>query len=539
MADAGLVLRQTMTAIASAIRTKGGAAGNLRPSEMAQAILAIPTDGGGGGGGDLPLYTQAQWDALTYAQKTATPFAAIRTSNSTSDLDIGELYQTSAILHTDMLPSSDASKILTIAEGILKSDGSWGNGTQRIRTNGQCSQAEDGSILVDNTNTWQSGVNVAYGSSTGSPFTAYIVAKVSEDTDGILGSNNEHSSNWAGVVLRYENGSVTSAKDYGSSTPITPAITASSGYFVACIRGSGTTESCAAILVGTSDTPTFYSYTIQKTGKYMGIGCVQDYSGNSTRYRGKLNVKFFGLVSEAESDAVVTSNMLFLAEAFAETSRYLPSSDISKISCLATQDNFAAGASSWGSGSNPIQISQGSLAQNADNSIAVNTKSGDVRAYVDLGASDTPFTAYIVAKLTYTNSNYTRLLSAMASRGAAQGILLYGRTNIYVSSWGSDTGTGLAPTNWFVGVIRYGGTGQALGGVCAVGSETVTLITKAPNTCGRYVTIGRTDIDASTSNAEPSDMNVLFMGVVSEAESDAVITENMKALSQAFASQSS
>ncbi len=427
MADAGLVLRQTMTDIASAIRTKGGASGNLRPSEMAQAILSISGGGGGnvarysvsvtggynggavitvkvksttiftatasdtynlvydkvsgsqtvdgveytvtvtppannsaplgislsnsedevtfsvrpkgantsygydyydegnllipGGGGGLPLYTQAQWDALTYTQKTATPFAAIKTSDSVSNLDIGELYQTSAVPNTDLLPNSSPNKILTIAEGTLKSDGSWGNGTRRINTHSQCSQAEDGSILVDNTNTAQPGVDVAYGSSTGKPFTAYIVAKVSEDTDGILGSNNENNAEWAGVVLRYENGCVTVARDYDEqSTPIAPTITENSGYFVACIRGSGTTESCAAILVGTSDTPTFYSYTIKKTGQYMGIGCAQMYTGHDTKYRGKLNVKFFGMVSEMESEEVVTENMKALSQAFASQS---------------------------------------------------------------------------------------------------------------------------------------------------------------------------------------------------------------------------
>ena len=53
MADAGLVLRQTMSDIASAIRTKGGASGNLRPSQMAQAILSIS----GGGGGNVARYS--------------------------------------------------------------------------------------------------------------------------------------------------------------------------------------------------------------------------------------------------------------------------------------------------------------------------------------------------------------------------------------------------------------------------------------------------------------------------------------------------
>lgn len=43
----GTVRRLDMTAIADAIRAKGGASGSLAPSEMASAIAAIPAGGGG------------------------------------------------------------------------------------------------------------------------------------------------------------------------------------------------------------------------------------------------------------------------------------------------------------------------------------------------------------------------------------------------------------------------------------------------------------------------------------------------------------
>ena len=43
----GTVRRLDMTAIADAIRAKGGASGSLAPSEMASAISAIPAGGGG------------------------------------------------------------------------------------------------------------------------------------------------------------------------------------------------------------------------------------------------------------------------------------------------------------------------------------------------------------------------------------------------------------------------------------------------------------------------------------------------------------
>lgn len=421
MADAGLVLRQTMTDIASAIRTKGGASGNLRPSQMAQAILSIS----GGGGGNVARYSVSVSGGynggavITVQIKGTTIFTATAsdTYNLTYDKVSGSQTIDGVEYTVTVTPPANSTALLGISLSSGEEERTFSVRYDGRNTSYGYNYSDEGTIIIP------SGTTVPLIS----------------------------SAEWAAKTLAEK-------QSYG---------------YVGVLNGSS----------GTVRGTLVYGAAYQDTG--------------------------------------------------------LPESDPADIICLATGNNFVSGAATWGSGSNPIQISQGSLSKNVDNSVAVNTLSDNVRAYVDLGASDTPFTAYIVAKLTASSSGYARLLSAMASRGAAQGIMLYGRTNIYVSSWRSDTGTGLAPTNWFVGVIRYGGTGQALGGVCAVGSETVTLITKAPNTCGRYVTIGRTDIDASTSNAEPSDMNVLFMGVVSEAESDAVITENMKALSQAFASQSS
>ena len=64
MGDAGLLQRQTMRDIASAIREKGGASGSLLPSEMAQAIMSIS------GGGSVDDPTRAYFAGLktcTYA----------------------------------------------------------------------------------------------------------------------------------------------------------------------------------------------------------------------------------------------------------------------------------------------------------------------------------------------------------------------------------------------------------------------------------------------------------------------------------------
>ena len=214
---------------------------------------------------------------------------------------------------------------------------------------------------------------------------------------------------------------------------------------------------------------------------------------------------------------------------------YLPYSNESDIICEAYQDNYDAANTEWGVGSNPIQLSAAGSAQNEDGSVTILTKTNGVLAYVDLGGNATVFTAYIVAKIRNSNGNFTRLLSCMASRSTGQGIMLYG-TTVNVSSWASDTSTEISASAYFVGAIQFGGPGSALGSAIASASSTPTIISKSPSNAGRYLTIGRTDISADGNNAEPTDMDVLYLGVSSVAESQSVVTQNMQYLASQFLS---
>lgn len=212
-------------------------------------------------------------------------------------------------------------------------------------------------------------------------------------------------------------------------------------------------------------------------------------------------------------------------------SDYIPYSDFSKICCEAHINNFDSTKLSWGDGDKPITLSNNVDIQSGEDAVNVNVRTGGTYAYVDLGADATPFTAYFVAKSYNPTSGYARLLSAFPynSAGQGQGIMLFGNP-VQVSSWASDTGTGVnAVNNYWVGVIQFGGSGSALGKV-----NNSSVITKTPSNCGQYLTIGRTGIKPDINNPEPNDMLVKYLGVVLEAESQTVIGNNISALMTKF-----
>ena len=238
-----------------------------------------------------------------------------------------------------------------------------------------------------------------------------------------------------------------------------------------------------------------------------------------------------GLVAIQDSNSGYLRGELVNGADYLPVGIYLPYSDETKIICSAHPGNYDVTANTWGDGTNPINFSAVGSTQNADGSVSIKTKTDGTLAYVDLGINGTPFTVYIVGKVTNANGTYTRELGVMASRSSGQGLLLYG-TTINVSSWASDTSTGISALSYFVGVLQFAGSGNAQGCVIASSSATPSFISKQPSTAGRYITIGRTDIDPDTYNAEPSDMDILFLGVTTDVESQSVITQNMQYLAQ-------
>lgn len=206
---------------------------------------------------------------------------------------------------------------------------------------------------------------------------------------------------------------------------------------------------------------------------------------------------------------------------------YLPNSNADYIICEAFDDNFDASALAWGTGNNPVQFNS-SGATRQDDAVLIPVKSSGTLAYVDLSENSTQFTAYIVCKLV-NPSAYSRILSAMAARSAGQGILLYGST-VAVSSWANDTSTGVSSSAaYFAAAMKFGDSSNS-GGLVNNGN----YISKPPSVANRYLTLARTDIDPSASNAEPCDILVKYLGVVKEAETEATIRANMQYLMNEF-----
>lgn len=303
----------------------------------------------------------------------------------------------------------------------------------------------------------------------------------------------------------------------------------------------GKVVSSGALVAQTSTTVT-QNGTYDTTENDEVVVNVSGGGGTPTMTRAEWNAlttaqkKSYGLVGIEDASAGYNRGQLVYGADYNEALEYLPYSDPLSIICSAYPDNYDDSDTSWGYGTSPVTFSAAGSAVNADGSVAIKTKTNGTLAYVDLGASSTPFTAYIVAKVSLANSSYTRLLSAMDARSSGRGILLYGSTAATVSSWGSDTAVSptVNPTTaYFVGAISFGGSGDATGAAIASAISPV-LISKTPSVAGRYITIGRTDISSSSSNAEPTDMDVLFVGVVNAKENDAIVANNMRNLASTF-----
>lgn len=232
-----------------------------------------------------------------------------------------------------------------------------------------------------------------------------------------------------------------------------------------------------------------------------------------------------GLVAIEQAVSGYNRGILVNGADFQPVGDLLIYSDPTKIACEADYTmNVINGR--WGIGPNAAYAAGCTI---ETNSLYAPVAASEARLYVDLGASDTPFTAYAIMKLR-SPGTYTRLLSAMRSRAGGEGIILYGST-INVSSWGSDTSTGYQASQYHAMAIKWGGS-TGSGGMVHGGS----WISKNPSHAGQYVTVARTDIDASTSNAEPGNADVLFFGVVTESESTAIVQNNLSHLAQLYLS---
>ena len=209
---------------------------------------------------------------------------------------------------------------------------------------------------------------------------------------------------------------------------------------------------------------------------------------------------------------------------------YLIASDPSSIVCEASVDNFVDQSPTWGVGSKPIQFSNGyPTLDTVEEAVLIPVLTSGVYAYADMGNINTPFTAYVVMKA-LNPGQVSRLIMAARMRSTAQCICLVG-ANITVSSWNNDTPTGVSSANYFAAAMQFSQTGSNGAGGMVYGTN---YISKSPNAVGQYITIGRTDINPSPSDAEPTDVKVKYFGLTNVGESETVIQNNLANIHNIF-----
>lgn len=214
---------------------------------------------------------------------------------------------------------------------------------------------------------------------------------------------------------------------------------------------------------------------------------------------------------------------LYYGEDYVPIGECLPYSNSAYVICEAFAQEYTDGSLSWGNGRNPVVMSNSSARFDAqEGAVYIKTKTDGTIASVDLEASSTPYTAYMVAK-TVNCSSFNRVLSVFQSHSAGGGVMFFGNP-IVLSSW-ADTpvSTGINPNSgYFVCALMwkssYNNGGKVNGGTW--GTRPDAYIS------GQYVTIARTDT-TNQLNQEDTDIYVKYFAVVKEAETTTVIEDNV------------
>ena len=231
----------------------------------------------------------------------------------------------------------------------------------------------------------------------------------------------------------------------------------------------------------------------------------------------------YNYVAIQDQSTGLNRGALYYGGDFAPTGVYLPYSNSANVICEAFAQDYTNGATHWGNGLEPVHLSNTSASfDSTEGAVYIKTKTDDTIASVDLGDSHKPYTAYMVAK-TVNCASYNRILSVFNFHNSGGGLMFYGNP-IVLSSW-ADTAasTSVNPnSDYFVCALMWESAsnngGQVNGG---------TWLTRPAAThSGQYVTIARTDTEVLT-NEEPTDIYVKYFAVVTEAETQTVIGNNI------------
>lgn len=243
-----------------------------------------------------------------------------------------------------------------------------------------------------------------------------------------------------------------------------------------------------------------------------------------------------GLVAIQDASTGFKRGELVNGADYVPIGQYIPNSDYTKVTCEAYADNFDASANSWGMGTNPVKYLDNShkpTLSTIEDAVYADAYTSGAVPFVDLGDTNTSYTAYAVVKFAALQGVGDRLVSCMSARSAGYGIVLYGDP-IKVSKWGDEIQTSVDSDSYVVVAIKNEYDSGNATKVFLYAGDTVVTASESPTQMGRYFTIARTDLDASTQFAEPANVYVRYVAMVSEAEADATIEANVASLYSSF-----
>ena len=245
-----------------------------------------------------------------------------------------------------------------------------------------------------------------------------------------------------------------------------------------------------------------------------------------------------GLIAIQDTSTGFERGVLVNGADYIPTGVYLPNTSVNNVLCEAYYNNFSLSKLTWGSGTRPVQYMYSALKPTTwFEEVICDAVNKNVIPYVDLGETNTSFTAYFVGRITTGNSG-SRLISCVYAQSNDNGIVLYKNSNgmIEISKWGDAIPTTF-PSNQSVviaikntNVISTSNTTK----IFLYAGDSIVTETEEPTNIGRYLTIARTDIDLNTIFASPSEVSMQYLAVVNEAEADATIEANIRNLYDEF-----
>lgn len=249
--------------------------------------------GGGGSGGGVPLLTQAEWDALSTAQKQAYDLVAIQNKNS--GFLRGTLAYGADYILTLLTASAPANILAEALCEKFESSDSWGGltlvGASAIEIE------EDGSIHF-NGNIMSAFYDLGEANT---KVTNYMVFKSLSGSNISRLISNVYANSGGNAPGMYRNGQNIYYTYYGGDT--NTGVSAIDGFHcIACTHDRN------------PNTSTYYVDGVKKgtnspynVGRYTEFSATLQMGGDI--YGGNYDIKYMAVVAGAESEATVIANM--------------------------------------------------------------------------------------------------------------------------------------------------------------------------------------------------------------------------------------